>query len=538
VDNLLSHNPLFYRPIIGNAQDAEELADKVENGVKAIFDEMALLEPLLTGKQVNRHHVAYGYTILEGPLKTSKGRPRKPTRTRGMSDQEWESREAQWENEKRTWMPFRVKSPHPSWVLLDPQEKMPSIAIKHAPRYARDLHILTRELKASGFKGVDLFDIDSVKNPYQEIMCDEWWDEDWHYLMTSQGQILFGLANPAKYVPFGHAFSGWGNYPTGTDSTSTLDPKYLAHGILDDTKESLRANAQFASAWHNALVLAAFRNKYTTGDAEAIIEQEERGSETIIEVDGGKETMWWEETPDMPNWLFEGNRLLLQDIEFATFAQAVAGIREQGVVTVGQQAILSTAANRRFVSPQLQAQHLWSNAGKNLLRLIDMTGEKFTVSGKEIGPNDIKHDYSISATLEVVDPVLLMQEREIALREFEVGLISDTDYRALARKGDETGIRERIIKQQARELPEFKIRLIADALREEGMAELAEQLLNPPQEPGVNGQSTQPANSNQNNALLNAGRDMRQALTPNTPGQPRSGQAFAGSNGSRVNQPL
>lgn len=540
VDNLLSHSPLVHRPTIGKSIEAEAQREKVENGVSAIFKETSLLEPLLTGKQTNRHMVSYGYTVLEGPLVEKKGRPKKPSRPRGMKDDEWEAREAIWNNEKRTWMPFRIRAPHPSWILLDPQEKIPSVAIKHAPRYVRDLERLTKELAGRGFKQVEQFDASEEKNPYSEVMCDEWWDEDWHALMTTKGQMLFVLPNPAGFTPYGHAFSGWGNYPTGVEGNSVLDPSYLAHGILDDAMEPLLADAQFASAWHNILMKAAFRQEYTAGDAEELEEQRERGGDRVVEVPGGKESVWWEEIPNLPSQLFEGHRNLIQDIEFATFSQAVAGIREAGVVTVGQQAILSTAANRRFVSPTLQSEHLYTNAGRYLLRLIDTLGEKLTIAGNEIGPNDIRHDYSLSVSFEVVDPVLLMQERELAMREHSQRLISDEDYWAVAKKEDATGIRNRILKENMRNMPELQIMFMEQIAREWGFDELADliKLQSQGPAPDQNDATPEPANSNPNNSLLNAGRTMREALTPNTPGQPRAGQALAGSDSSLVNRPL
>ncbi len=539
VDNLLSHIPIIHRPTIGRAQGADEQRDRVELAVSELFKETSLLEPLLTGKQSNRHLVSYGYTVLEGPLVETKGRPVKPKRPRSMSDDEWASKEAIWENEKRSWMPFRLRAPHPSWILLDPQEKIPTIAIKHAPRYARDLERITRELSARGFKQVEIFDANIVDNPYKEIMCDEWWDEDWHALMTVEGQMLFCLPNPAKFTPYGHAFSGWGSYHTGTDAETTLDPSYLAHGILDDSMESLRANAQFASALHNALIEASFRKRFTSGDAEELDEQLQRGGDTTVEAPDGKESIWMEELANLPNMLFEGNRLLITDIEFATFSQAVAGIREQGVVTVGQQAILSTAANRRFEAPMLQSQHLYTNAGRRFLRLIDMLGEKLTINGVEIGPNDIRHDYSLEATFEVVDPVLLLQEREMGLREHQERLISDEDYLALAKKEDVSGIRDRILKEDLRNMPEYKMVVMAEIAREMGLKELADQMdaQREQEQQGQQNGAANPANSNPNNALLDAGRSMRQGLTPNTPGQPRTGQAFAGSD-SPLDRPL
>lgn len=533
VDNLISHDPIFHRyPIREDSEVAQERADESENALKGIFRQMALEEPLLTGKQANRHMVAYGYTVLEGPLRSREGRPRKPSRPSNMSDDDWREREITWEAEKRAWMPFRLRAPHPSSVLLNPQEKRPTIAIKHAPRYAHELNLLSRNLKQRFPRSdVDVYDIPNANNPYEEIMTDEWWDEDWHLLMTANGQMVFAFPNPSKSVPYGQAFSGWSNYPTGDRTDMSLDPKWLAHGLLHDSLESLRANAQFASAWHNALVIASFRHRFTSGDAEELDEQLEQGSDVTVEAPEGKDSIWWEDTPDLPNWLFEGNRLLLSDIEFATFSQAIAGIREQGVTTVGQQAILSTAANRKFVSPILQMQHLYSNAASGILRLTNAMQETIFVDGHKLTPDNIANDYSVNCTLEVVDPVLLFQEREMAMREHQQRLISDEDYRSLAKKGDESGIRDRIIKEDVRNLPQFRLRIMAETAREFGMEDLAMQLEQAAQGQGgeegsTNGTGGQ-TGANNNNALLDAGRGMREAVTGNVPGQPRRGQNLA-----------
>ena len=78
----------------------------------------------------------------------------------------------------------------------------------------------------------------------------------------------------------------------------------------------------------------------TTGDASELQQQLARGD--IVEVQSPNEVSWLK-NQELPRYMFESEQWLDRDVELGTFSRQNAGIREQGVSTVGQQSILSTA---------------------------------------------------------------------------------------------------------------------------------------------------------------------------------------------------
>jgi hypothetical protein len=196
--------------------------------------------------------------------------------------------------------------------------------------------------------------------------------------------LLFVEKNTWGFVPFSHAFAGFGQQVTAIEED---DPSYLAVGILEPVMASLRAQAQAVAGRHNALLDATFNPLGTTMDAAELQEQLARGD--IIEM-GTRGDAWRMEIPQLPRWLFASEEWLDRDIEQGTFSRALAGVREQGVSTVGQQAILSTAAGRKFVAPSRQLEHLATKSASHILQWIDVIGMTLTVQGHQITPADIQ----------------------------------------------------------------------------------------------------------------------------------------------------
>lgn len=472
VDNQIAFEPTVQRPPHTDSERSKEHADNIEPFISAVFLEASLLEPTLTFKQVARHLLGYGYAVLGGPFMSFRDRPQKPVQGKTELVEEFKERLTIYEHEKRTWMPFRLRAPHPSKVLLDPLEKNPSIAIVYSKRYAIDLQ---RNFEARHHRpGVDLGDMYEVgDDPYAQIYTDEVFTHEWHAIFLEGGKMLFIEPNEGHFIPFNHAFSGFGQEPT--ESPQGIDPAHLAVGILDPILETLKASAQAQSAIHNALIEAAYRRMMVKSGAKELAAQQARGS-NIIERPEGKDSMWWEDLPDLPQWMFQALSTLDQDIELGTFSKQLAGIRETGVVTVGQQAILSTAAAHKFIAPTKQIEHLATNAASHILRLVDVLNEPMTVRGISIKPSDIEHDYSILVQFELLDPVLQMQERNIAIEEVDRQLLSKPSYWARTRLEDVSGEQRRLDEDAARALPEVALLRQRKILREWGLFEELEQL--------------------------------------------------------------
>ena len=561
-DHQLAHDPIVSRPATGDEEEDRAKADRVEPALKSILDEAALLEPTLTWKQAGKHMLLYGYAVIEDALDTGvmQARRNKIRRGKGESDEEFNQRQRVQTNKSRTMMPFRVRAPHPSRVLLDPSEKEPRIAIKHGRRRSIDLEEITksRMSAAKGYRRGEVTPWECGEDPFAWVKTEEYWTDCWHALVADS-ELLFVEKNTWGFVPFSHAFAGFGQQVTAVDED---DPSYLAVGILEPVMPSLRAQAQAVAGRHNALLDATFNPVGTTMDAAELQEQLARGD--IVEM-GTRGDVWRMDIPQLPRWLFASEEWLDRDIEQGTFTRALAGIREQGVSTVGQQAILSTAAGRKFVSPSRQLEHLATTTASHILQWIDVIGMTLHVQGNSIAPSDIQHDYSCKVSFELIDPVLQMQSRELGMREVQQGLKSkETYWSADARLEDATGERRRLLQDLIRTDPEVQRVLAAEVMKESGILDLVERQRasqeeaaagpmggggppggmpggmpgGPPggmmggngQPPPVLGPDGMPMDQTMGTPPGPAGglREIRQGLTPSVPRPSRVGQNLAG----------
>jgi hypothetical protein len=345
------------------------------------------------------------------------------------------------------------------------------MAIKHTYRLSQDLAEMTRARADQRGKGsgveVNLWEVQD--NPFEMVLCDEWWSDCWHALVTDAGDLLFVEKNTWGFVPYAHAFSGYGQEPT---SISEIDPTHLAVGLLDHALESLKAQAQAVAGRHNALIEATFNPVVTTGSADELQEQLARSD--IIEV-ANRGEVGRMELQQLPGWMFESEQWLDKDMELGTYSRSLAGIRDQGVSTVGQQAILSTSAMRKFVAPSKQLEHLASRSAEHILQLIDVMDLDMYVRGFDVSPTEIERDYSVRISFELVDPVLQLQQREMGLREVQAGVKSrETYWNADARLEDATGERKRLLEDFVRSDPMVQKVLAQEVAREVGLLELLE----------------------------------------------------------------
>lgn len=529
VDNFLSGEPRVHRPPAGSGRTHKEKADRIEKWMKAIMVEAALLEPIPAWKQIAKNMVLYGYAVLKGPMLSLQDRPVKPKKEAGESKEDFTSRESLWQNENRTWMPFRFRAPHPARVLMDPREKTPPEAIEVTNQFAHELQALT-EKKVSQGKMDAIFDADD--KPWENIATTEYWSKDWHALIANN-KLLFAERNTWGFVPYSHAFAGWGQEKT--DATE-LNPDELAKGILWKLRDDLKAQGQSMSALQNALVTAAYQKYGTTHDAAEIANQMQ--GDVVDGLRGKDKDIWVIDVPQIPAWLFQVSALQDQDIEMGSFSRALAGVHDAGVSTVGQQAILSTAAAKKFVTPSQQIEQMATILGKRILRLVDVLNEPLQINEWKIGPKDLDHDYSVQIRFELIDPILSLEQRQLGMAEVAQGLKSRRTYwSADAKLEDATGEADRILLESVENDPNV-IAILAQAVaKRDGISGLLEQL-----EMGSFGESENaPAIVDQNgNPLSSQGAgapntgvaraELRQGLTPSTAKPPRvqPGQATGG----------
>ena len=537
VDHQLASEPTPHRNPARQSEESRNNADRVEEGLKAILDEAALLEPALTWKQQGKNLVHLGYSIHELGLDSNVLQRRSEEPPRGDdSEEDYRANMRLYEHYRRTAMPFRTRSPHPARILLDPWEKKPRIAIRHARRFSQDLHELTVARKNRG-RQADVWEVRNNR-PFELILTDEYWTECWHAMMVSgyvagtgreynnMKRLLFVEKNTWGFVPYSHAYAGFGQEPTNSDR---IDPANLAVGILDPVISDIRAQAQAVSGRHNALMDASFNPIGTRMGADELRDQLDQGD--IIEM-SDRSDVWRMDIPQLPRWMFQTEEWLSSDIEEGTFSRALAGVREQGVSTVGQQAILSTAAGRKFVAVSRQLEHLASVASSQILQLIDLLDLNLTIKGKIIRPSYIESDYSVNISFDLVDPVLQLQQRQLGLQEVQAGLKSmETYWSSDARLEDASGERKRLLMDWVRKNPMIHQALAMEVAKEEGIESLVERALSMAQGGDEGGGAGAAPILGPDGMPMDQtmGQDqLRQGLTPNTINPSQIGANMAG----------
>ena len=275
-------------------------------------------------------------------------------------------------------------------------------------------------------------------------------------------------------MPYKHAFSGRGHEPTSVDS---VKPRHLSVGLLHPITEVIRSYAQELSTRHNAYVNSGFFDIVTTMDADELREQMNRqGRQRILEKTDGNDVIEPFQMPNLPGWMLEAEMQMRDAIERGTFSSASAGIRQAGVNTVGQQAILSNSAAKVFLPMVRQLEHLASLISQDILRLVDVKKESVYSRGHELNARMISNDYNVIAEFPQKDPALDLQERQIAMQELTLGLIDTETYQEIAGRENISGIRKGIIKDQIRQLPAVQQMLMIAALEEMGLVEAAEMM--------------------------------------------------------------
>ena len=184
-----------------------------------------------------------------------------------------------------------------------------------------------------------------------------------------------------------------------------------------------------------------------------------------------------------------------------TYSSALAGVRQAGVTTVGQQAILNTAGMRTFSAPAMQREHMASIIGSRVLQLVDSVSELsggIGANGKTLTKSLISSVYDVDVRFPHADPVMEMQSRQQALTEFQAGLIDPMTFYEIAGYENGTEIKKRLIEEIVRNLPSIREQMETLAAQELGLVDEANQTqvteeigmrqeAMAPQVPGING---------------------------------------------------
>jgi hypothetical protein len=476
-DTQLVWEPKLHRRPIEKGREAEREADAIERGLYAVILDSMLREPTLAFKDAGKFMGMYGYAVIEGPMMDFEDRPEQPVKTKSMSKEEFEWAEIDYKNSLTQWNPIRIRAPHPKQILLDPTERQPREAIKFNKRSIRSIRKLVDGVRDRKRKAEFVITEAQMKNlfpsgisPFNTEDVIEYWTDTEHHLVV-KNTTLFFEKNRWGFVPYNHAFSGFGMQKS---SDAAGNPLYLAQGLLDPIMSGLKTQAQAMSAKQNALIERSYMRMRTSGDASEVSQQLAQ-EDALLELE--EDELGFVRYPDLEKSLFQIGAEIDEDIEMGTFSRSVAGMRQQGVSTVGQQAILSTASSRKFANPNKQLNMMATVVSQNILRLVDRYGQVIEVAGEKLDPAVIKHSYIVQAEFQTLDPILQLQEREVGMREVTMGLKSHETYReGDLRIADESLEFKRLTKEQVRQRPEYIQALAREVAKEDGMLEMIEEL--------------------------------------------------------------
>jgi hypothetical protein len=177
---------------------------------------------------------------------------------------------------------------------------------------------------------------------------------------------------------------------------------------------------------------------------------------------------------ELPRWLYQQDSLTDDILERSTLARRLGGTREQGVDTVGQQAILDTSAGRRFTAPEIQMEHLASVVAQRMLYLIDVIPQLsggVSAQGHKITRSMIHENYDVQVAFDDREFVASMQERSMALSELAAGAIDLKTY--YERVGYENGneILRGTIKDRIRRHPRVEEKIARQVAAEMGVGD-------------------------------------------------------------------
>ena len=418
-DNLLPYKPQWHREKIGQAEDAQESADKVEAWVDAVWSTSSLDQLSIPMKVLGRNMLKYNYGVLETVFNTT-GMPRKPKEgADNFSAKEREYQERSW-----NFNPFGLRAPHPTAILLPCYERRPSYAIKREKWASIDIKTELdhkRDLNHPSLVSVD--DYDMGRNPMELVDVVEYYSRDWHAIIApggrKDGDMLLIEANPHRIVPIIHAYGGFGDMPSGEDGT---DPMYMAQGFLWAVRDLIRLLDQVISAKAELEMKAAYAPMVAPEETlERIAQLLQAGANMIP---GDAREIGYIPIQQLPQYLTDFQDRIERQIVVATISTVAFGERPVGVDTVGQHAMMLQVSFKRMLETMEQLSFMASEVASTWMRMlagwdafveesksIDLGG-KITVRGKDLRAEDLQKNYHIVATFPLSDEAVRMQRTQ------------------------------------------------------------------------------------------------------------------------------
>tara|TARA_Y100000310_G_scaffold305766_1_gene346280 strand:+ start:2550 stop:4259 length:1710 start_codon:yes stop_codon:yes gene_type:complete len=426
------------------------IADEAEVAMKEIMMDAAMHAKVNPWRLLGKHFNAFGYGILEMDLE-------------GLDYALKSNRPP-----PAYWNPVRIAATNPGHVLIDPLEKVPNAAIKIVQMAAQDVDALVKSKKR--LKHVEAFNMANRK-PWEMVNLVFHWTgpKGWLTVREAGGDFLYQQRNSWNFIPFTHAFAGYGMEPPDLDKN---DPQYMADGLLDPIKGTLKNQAQSATAKHTMVIEAAFSAYGTTRDPEEFVNA--LGGQGVLQ---GEALDYWKlHIQDVPRWVFQSGAEVDESIERSVGASARGGVRQPGVETVGQQAQLDNQALRKFIGSSMQEEHMASILAGWIARAVDSLPslkDGIGAHGKHLKRSHIDGHYDFDVTFQVMDPVMEEIRRRSYLQEWDRGLMDDDTY---WQKTGEQNITERRLRQN-RQMVRRSLAVLARTAKitAQGMDELTEQ---------------------------------------------------------------
>lgn len=459
VNNLMASNPKIHCEPAGEGQRHKDKAEAKEKGLSAVLVNANLQESQPPYRQFAFNLVRYDYSVVMGPLLKLQLPTPKPKKRRNEDPDDFTQRMEAWEAGKELYNPIRISVPHPSTVLMDPNERNPMFSVMTTTRPAWQIRQLC-DRKALTREGVYLLDVEGKE--FQDMDLREFWTPYWHWVGIDD-QELYVEENGPGFLPFKHTWGGRGGEFT---DDRTVNTAHLGMGLLTPILDDLLRESQEISAQHNVLVEMAHPKVQVPPNADTAEAAQAFDNDFI------PQGFAYMKGPEMAAGLANLENRTAQKIEEGTFVMVTAGVKQSE--TVGQEALLSNAAMRGFEMPRAMMEQTFSLLAADVLRLAHYHGDPIRCRGETLDPADFEGLYQADVTFPTVDPILRMQEREITAKEVGAHLSSRRMFlKAKGVENEEEELNE-IDADQAKENPAYHATILAAAYRKDGLDQLSE----------------------------------------------------------------
>ena len=471
VDTMVTNSPRVSRDPRAETQEAKAEADKVEKWGKGVLYRLAAVKGMVPPFKMAALYLALlGYSVMKARWDTHAW-PQKP-------DGRNKAKLARWEEAIETAFPFILEVPHPARVLMPPFEREVSLAIE-----SRTVSTLSLQ---------EEFPLLSVNQPRAMLEVVEYWDKE-RRAVVADGQLVYEKANPFGFVPYTHAYAGfgWEGSPVYTAGSTPADPSLgpspeeYAQGLLSSSIDVIKSMDEWFSAMLALSLRTAYRSVFTTGDAEELARNfAEAGLGSVIE-QGVNEEIKWEEPPRVDPWLFQVLGIAREDAEGGTYAGEVQGQKSPGVETATQHALMLGMARQKFGVPMEQLNYMANLVLGFCARMMIERGEKVNVGGVRVRAEDFRGNYDFKVDFLSLDEGALLRTKEGALRELQAGAIDFETYQAVAGRTDVSGLRRRVALDRIMQNPMVDEMLIQLVFPEFQQWALGQKAARPQEQPGL-----------------------------------------------------